>query len=355
MTRVGELEHEYLGYSIEVAGFTEVRRLATRVDIWLPATNKENDDPQVSLIEQLSPTLKRRSRNWPDDDVEAVQRVMERGLHRVRGAILLDRVQELAGATFTIPGAEQFAQRSEEYLRALVLNAFKRVFKHDPREGIDIDFDHIGVALMEGIETKDVEYILGRLKGDGLIEAGAAGRQHGCARYMPTPAGLTAADQLIVDRNAPGLLLEETIVRVENTLNKHKPELTESLRRQSIRVAEARDMSEHEVGEVAQACEQIIWDFLDMDVLWDGIEEERPARQATRDRVRLLVKSKVPSETEQDLLDALGQYVPEWFGRLEQFIHKHRHLSGESERGHAKRFVVYTYMLLGDLIEVLGL
>ncbi len=64
MARVGESEHEYLGYSIEVVGFTELRKLAARVDIWLPATNKENDDPQIFFIEELSATLKRRSRDW---------------------------------------------------------------------------------------------------------------------------------------------------------------------------------------------------------------------------------------------------------------------------------------------------
>ncbi len=352
--KVTELQAEYLGHEIEVEGFSELRRLAARVDIWPPGSSKTQDDPQI-FIEQLSSTLKRRSPDWPDDDVEAVERVMERGLHRARGAILLGRVQELAGATFTIQGAHNFADRSEQYLRSVVLQGFKRAFEHDSSQGGRIDFDDVGVALMEDVEPKRIENILARLHGDGLIEMAGIRQDHGYRFYKSTPAGLDEADRVAVPARAPGLLLEETVARVESVLSRHKPDLAEALRRQSIRVAEAQELGDHEVGEVAQACEQIIWDFLDLDVLWEGVSEKRPPKNNTRDRVRLLVRSRVPSETERDLIEALELYVAGWFGRLEQFIHQHRHLPGESERGHAKRFVVYTYLLLGDLIEVLGL
>ncbi|HEU4759278.1 MAG TPA: hypothetical protein VFT91_04775, partial [Dehalococcoidia bacterium] len=305
-------------------------------------------------IEQLSPTLKRRSHDWPDDDVEAVERVMEKALHRARGAILLDRVQELAGVTFNIQVADNFADRSEVYLRGVVLNAFKRVCKQEPWQQGRIDFDDIGIALMEDVRPEEVDYILARLQGDGLVEMAGVRQEPGYRFYKPTPAGLAEADRLAIPERAPGLLLEEIIAGVESTLTTHKPELAESLRRQSLRVAEAREMDEHEVGEVAQACEQIIWDFLDLDVFWEGVSEGRPPRNNTRDRVRLLLRATAPSETERDLIQALEQYIVGWFGQLEQFVHRHRHLPGQSERAHAKRMVVYTYMFLGDLIEVLG-
>jgi hypothetical protein len=355
MARVGESEHEYLGYSIEVAGFTESRGLVARVHIWPPGTSTEDDDTQVSFFEKLSPIVKRRSRDWPDEDAEAVQQVVERALHRARGAILLDRVEELAGATFTIPGAEEFAERSNEYVRRLVLTALERALRAEPGSYGHVPFDDIGLCLMEDIDPRQMQYVLQRLERARLIEAWAAGGPAGNRRICATDAGLEAADKLIVERNAPGLLLEETIARVENILNRHKPELTVSLRRQAIRVAEAREMDEHEVGEVAHACEQIIWDALDLDAFWEGIAGARPAREKTRDRLRLILKARVPSETEQELLEGLEQYVVGWFGPLEQFIHKHRKLPKESDRAHGRRIVVYTYMLLGDLMELFGL
>lgn len=355
MTQVAELEHEYVGCPIEVIGFTEPRKLAARVDIWPPGTRKEDDDAQVFFIEQLSATVKRRSRDWPDDNVQAVQQVMDRALHRARGAILLDRVEGLAGATFTIPGSENFAQRSEEFLRGLVLNAFKRAFEHDSSQGGRIDFDDVGVALMEDVDPKRMEYILARLQGDGLIAMAGVRQEAGHRYYKPTPAGLTEADRLSQPGDATGLLVEETVATVERILNKYRPEVTESLRRQAVRVAEAREMDEHEVGEVAHACEQIIWDALDLDAFWEGIADARPAREKTRDRLRLILKARVPSGTEQELLEGLEQYVVGWFGPLEQFIHKHRKLPKESDRAHGRRIVVYTYMLLGDLMELCGL
>lgn len=352
--KVAELQAEYLGHEIEVEGFSELNRLAARVDIWPPGSSKAQDDPQI-FIEQLSPTLKRRSPDWPDDDVEAVARVMERGLHRVRGAILLGRVQELTGATFTIQGEHNYADQSEQYLRSVVLQGFKRAFENNSSQRGRIDFDDVGVALMEDVEPKRIENILARLHGDGLIEMAGIRQDPGYRFYKSTPAGLTEADRVAAPARAPGLLLEETVARVESVLSRHKPDLAEALRRQSIRVTEAQELGDHEVGEVAQACEQVIWDFLDLDVLWENVLEERPPRGSTRDRLRLLLTARAPSKTEAELLEGLHQYVVGWFGPLEQFIHQHRHLPGESERGHAKRFVVYTYMLLGDLIEVLGL
>ncbi len=348
-------DEEYLGYRIGIEGFSELEGICARVDIWTAQQDANRDDPSASFIERLPSLVQRRSESWDRNDELALPQVMERALHRVRGAILLGRLAEVNEGRFLVSLEVNYAQRSDEYLRSLILNAFKRVFRHDPAQQGVIDFDDIGVALLEDIDPKAIEYILERLQGERLIEVAGLGHKPGARPYQPTPAGLAQADQLSVPERAPGLLLEEIVARVERTLNKLKPEVAESLRRQSVRVAEARELDEHEVGEVAQACEQIIWDFLDLDVLWEGVAEERPPKGNTRDRVRLLVRSKAPSETEQDLVEALEQYVAGWFGRLEQFIHKHRHLPQESERSHAKRFVVYTYLLIGDLIEVLGL
>jgi len=348
------LEQDYEGFKIGIEGFKKIEGLRAHVDSWFPGQDTLSDDP-VSFTEELPRMVRRRSSQWPSDDNESIRLLMDRALHRVRGAILLGRVEELAGATFTIPGAEKFAQRSDEYLRALVLGGLKRVFRRDPMHRGRAEIDDIGIGLVENIPAEDVVFILERMAVAGEVKSWVQGHGPGHRFYMPTDEGLREAERIAIPARAPGLLLEETVAAVERSLHKYSPELADALLRQSTRVTEAAEMGEHEVGEVAQACEQVVWDFLDLDVLWEDVDEQRPPRNNTRDRVRLLVRQRSPSETEGDLIEALEQYVAGWFGRLEQFIHQHRHLPGESERPHAKRIVLYTYMMLGDLITLLGL
>jgi len=347
-----ESEQEYLGYTIHLLGVTpgDFPGLAAVVTI------KGSGGQQVCrFTELLDRQLQGGAEGWPEDDEQATQQLMERALHRARGTILLDRLGDIDTRRHNVSQGDGSAQRSDDYLRALILDAFKRGFRHNPALRGRIQFDDIGVALVEEVDRRDVEYCLERLVLDGLIKSWSLGHEPGARLYMPTAAGLTEADRLSVPSQAPGFLLEETVAKVESCLNKYQPELVDSLRRQSVRIAETKELGEHEVGEIAQACEQIIQDYRDLDVLWGSIGGERPPKGNTRDRLRSILKARVPSDTESDLLEALEAYVVGWFGRLEKFVHKHRHLPGESDRRQAKRCVIYTYLLLADLSELLDL
>ncbi len=349
MTLISRKDEEYLGYRILVLGGYDVLFLVAHVKV---------TDPRQQLVcrfeERLDDVLLGLA-EWPADRAEATNLLVKRAFHRARGAILLDRLRDLNGARLAVPEEDSYARRSREYIQRVVLVALERVIRLGPHSYGHVFFDDLGICLLEDIDPKEMDYVLERLRREHLVEHWAMGDERGNRTLRATDAGLLAADRLIVERNAPGFLVEETVAKVESTLNKYKPELVESLRRQSLRIAEARELSEHEVGEIAQACEQVIWDFLDLDVLWEGIAEERPAKDRTRDRLRRILKARASSETEAELLEALEQYVAGWFGPLQQFIHKHRHLPGESDRRHAKRCVVYTYLLLSDVLEVLGL
>jgi len=339
---------EYLGYRIRVHAYRGDNLFAT---VYI----EHAEGAKIRFSEHLDWFVKAMSRGWPDDDEAAANQLMEQAFHRVRGAILLDGLHELNEAHVWVPQEPRYAERSDDYIRRVVLSALRRVLELTPQKHGHVPFDDIGVCLLEDIEPTRLDYILERLDKSALIEYWAYGADPGDRTLRATAQGLAEADKLGEETKAPGLLVEETVATVEAVLNKHKPELVEQLRRQSLRIAESRELSEHEVGEIAQACEQIIWDFLDLDVLWAGVAEERPERQKTRDRLRLILKARAPSDTETSLLEALEQYLVGWFGPLEVFVHKHRHLPGESERRHAKRLVTYTYLLLADLSELLGL
>jgi len=348
------LEGDYLGHRIEVEGFDELSGLAARIDLSRPDQNPEQDDP-LSFLERLDFTVRRRSPAWPDDDAAALQKVMERGLHRARGAVLLDRVDELRGE-FKFEMSPSYANRSEDYLRSVVLRAFKRVYRSNPGLGGRIDFDDIGIALMEGVNPLEVEYALSRLAGDRLIKSFASPHEPGARLYMPTAEGLTSADQAQRDEGMPAILLEESIALVELRLNRIAPELVDHLRGLVARIAASDDMTEIEVRETAQACHHVLVEFMDLDMLWEGVATaERPAKELTRERLRTILKARVPSDTEQEMLAALEQYLVGWVAKFGDFVQKYRHVAPDTNRQQARRAVLYTYLLLADLTVLLNL
>ena len=345
-------EERYLGHAIELLGvrpgdFSGLAAVATIADAGGRRISR--------FTELLDGVLQGGANGWPEDDEQATRQLMERAFHRARGAILLDRLQELDNSKFHVPQQTRYAERSRDHISRLVLLALENVIHLRPRSYGHEPFDDTGICLLEQVDPKEMDYALARLHRAGLIEPWAAAGDPGNRRLRATDAGLLAADKLSTETRAPGFLLEETVANLERTLGKYKPVLVEKLREQSVRVAEARELGQHDVGEIAHSCEQIIQDYLDLDVLWEGVDQERPPKGSTRDRLRMILKARSPSETERDLLEALDTYVVGWFGRLEQFVHKYRHLPGESDRRHAKRCIVYTYLLLADLTELLDL
>lgn len=294
---------------------------------------------------------------WPSDDKSAVEAVIERAHHRARGAILLGRLDEFNNREFRVPEAPNYADRSDDYIRRLVLVALDDIQRVEPsKQGMEM-FDDLGVCLFEDIDPRRMEYVLSRLEQDRLTEQWVPHSQPGNRSIRATAAGLRAADKLRELSLGSSLLMEETIASVERVVERYSQAITFRLREISKRVYEAKVLSHSDVGEIAQALDLVVQDFLDMPTLWDGIQGERPSRDQTRDRISLLLKAREGSETEQELVAALGDYLFGWLRSLDKFVNKHRHPTNieQSSRLHAKRLLLYTYLLLADLIEVLPL
>jgi hypothetical protein len=345
------VDSEYLGSSITVRGGMDGRLLADVAGVGVKDATNELVCRFAEIVSPVSPP-----RGWPDSQGELTERLVEHAWHRARGAILLNRLSELDGQRIELPRDHRFAERSDDHLHRVVLGAFKREMERDPWQGGRLDFDDIGVARMEDVDPKRVEYLLARLQGAGLIKPFAMGHEAGHRFYMVTPEGLNMADKLADDTKAPGVLVEETVAEVERALSKHAPHLADRLPTTSLKVAEAHAMTHIEVGEIAQSCDLLLQDFLDLPALWGGIRADKPPKDRTRDRLSILLKARVESETEQDFLpayDNLFVWLKEWDG----FVNKHRHTTGpeHSERRHAKRLVLHTYLLVGDLIDLLRL
>ena len=344
-------QESYLGYGILIEGFPprDFPGLVARVEII-----DEREQSVCAFLEYLDRLIQRRG-EWPEDKDQAAEQLMDRAFHRARGAILLDRIAELDGQKFYVQQNETYAQRSRDYISRTVLSALENVIHRAPSSSGHVPFDDAGVCLLEDLDPNELDYALVRLERAGLVEYWAMGDARGNRTLRATDLGLLQADKLSNETRAPGFLLEESIAQLERGLGKQNHLLVDKLRGLAVRVAESRELDQHDVGEIAQACQLVIQDFLDLQVLWDGVAENRPEKGKTRDRLRILLKARVPSETEQEMLDALQEYVGGWFGRLETFVHKYRHPPDDSERRHAKRCVLYTYLLLADLTELLGL
>lgn len=307
------------------------------------------------MFAELLDRLLQRRAGWPEDKAEAAEQLMDRAFHRARGAILLDRIEELNEQRFPVQPDVTYARRSRQYISRLVLRALENIIHLAPNSDGRVHLDDVGICLLEGVDPHEFEYALTRLQGDGLVEGWSIGDKPGSRTLRATNDGLRAADKVSAEERAPSFLVEELIAECERRISRHSPRLVEKLRELSVRVMEARELSEHDVGEVAHSCELVIQDFLDLDVLWEGIDEQRPAKEKTRNRLRAVLAGKCRSDTEQDLLEALEEHVVGWFIPFETFVHKHRHRPEGSDRRHAERCLVYTYMLIGDFSDLLGL
>src|SRR5438876_2329382 len=292
----------------------------------------------------------------PDNEEGAKQWLSSRAYHRARGAILLGQVAEVNRARYIFSPDSRFANRTDESLRREILGAFQRAYQREPMERGRVVFDDIGVALIENVDPTRVEYVLERLDGDGLIKSFAQGHERGARLYMPTPEGMTVADRLADDTKAPGALVEETVAEVERVLGRHAPELADRLRSLALQVTKAPELSHADASDIAHNCYQIIQDFLDLDVLWEGVSTSRPARKQTRDRLSIILNARSGSETEQALLPEFVTLF-DWLRDWDKFVHKYRHPDAPaySERRHAKRLVLHTYLLLSDISELLSL
>ncbi len=140
----GVLVHRRHGYEIERHNFQEVL------------------DPVLQSI---------GGSGWPADDKAAVEALIERAYHRARGSLLLRRLDELDNREFRVPEAPNYADRSDDYIRKLVLVTLDDVARATAGGRGFESFDDWGVCLVENIDPLRMTYVVNRLEGDGLVKS----------------------------------------------------------------------------------------------------------------------------------------------------------------------------------------
>jgi hypothetical protein len=309
---------------------------------------------RIKFIEEQDPVY--QSTIGPDNDRAAVDALIERVVHRARGAIALGRVDELRERRFQVLEPPSYVERSDDYIRRRVLIALDNIARASAGgRRLFVGLDDIGICLFENIDPKHMAYVLMRLEREGLIKSFSDQQKPGNQPLEATAAGLREADALRGISSGPGLLMEETIALAESMLDRYSPAIAERLREITKRIYESRELSHADVGEIAQALDLAIQDFVDIDAFWEGVSETRPSRELTRDRLSMII-ARGDSKTEKELIIAHLDYLFAWLGPLDKFVNKHRHPDPAfSNRFHAKRMLLYSYMLMADVIELLGL
>lgn len=114
-----------------------------------------------------------------------------------------------------------------------------------------------------------------------------------------------------------------------------------------------------EYSQIAFACRGILQDFTDAifkpEYLRDG--EDQPTHEETKNKLRLVLRERLAKGKERETNAALARvdYLNSYFDELTSYIQKQVHPKAfEPTADDANRCVIYTYLIIWDVIQLLG-
>jgi len=113
-----------------------------------------------------------------------------------------------------------------------------------------------------------------------------------------------------------------------------------------------------EWSQIAFSCRDIMQDFTDAIFKKEYVREGEliPTREQTKNKVHYALRSKLQGKKEREfkLIKAQIDYLNAYFGRLTDYIQKQTHPKGfKVEKEDANRCVIYTYLVIGDLLKLM--
>ena len=146
-------------------------------------------------------------------------------------------------------------------------------------------------------------------------------------------------------------IFKDTKKYVDEKISELNPELLEDLLR-NYKDLEKVD-STNSASKVAFSCRQILEDFTDiiLNVEYLGEGVEKPVKSKTINKVKLLL-SPIKSKTDKDLIESQINY----FVCFNDFIQKNVHPESYSlYKEDANRCIIYTYLIIGDILKKLDI
>jgi len=163
---------------------------------------------------------------------------------------------------------------------------------------------------------------------------------------------LEFVNQIVVELQFGGILsdiFEKTRQFVDTKLSSICPEVLQNL----VHTYKAflASKASHDWKKIAFACRDILQDFTDSiySPAFLPIGEMAPTREQTKNKVRYALMAKLGSSKGEER--KLVEVQIDYFDRLTDYINKHVHRQSSEEA--ANRCVIYTYLIIGDILKLL--
>ena len=151
-------------------------------------------------------------------------------------------------------------------------------------------------------------------------------------------------------------IFEETRKFVDSKLVEICPSAIEKLTKTYDDIV--RSSSSLEWSQIAFACRDILQDFTNSVYKADYIPEGEnpPTRAQTKRKLELTLRARIPKlkNTERKLIESEIDCLLSYYSRVTDLIQKYTHPVGfEVRKEDAHRCVIYTYLVIGDILKML--
>jgi hypothetical protein len=243
-------------------------------------------------------------------------------------------------------------------VRRRLLAVFEGIRQNVPKSyrtmGVDIDGLCMELGVTENEYVSAVDYLLEK---EYLKRSATFPNEHNYETVHITADGIDAYEEGMLVGPVVEELVAETREYVDGRLEQLSPKAAQKLAQTYADLVSGE--TELKWSQVAYACRDILQDFTDAicDPQFLGVQVQVPPKSRTRNKIQAALDARIPKvgATERDLLEAIAEYIDRYFDKLNNYIQKHVHPSRQDQVGAeaAKRCVIYTYLLIADLLSLL--
>lgn len=285
--------------------------------------------------------------------------VKELTLKRARAIIDLRTFEpgETIERSLYVPPECETEEISDRELRRTLLRVLHTIRREHPQSYRNAGVDQDGLCLELGISEKTYFYNIDYLCEKKLVEKFTKDPRTS-SRIFITHEGIDAYERGLLVGPVVEELVAETREFVDSKLQRLCPTAAGKLAQTYADIVEGD--TELRLSQVAYACRQILEDFTDAicDPEFLGIEIELPPKSKTKNKIQAALRARIPKvgKTERELMEALAAYVDNYFDRLNEYIQKcvHPGRRAQVKAESAKRCLIYTYLLIADVISLLS-
>jgi len=285
--------------------------------------------------------------------------VKELTLKRARAIIDLRTFEpgETIERSLYVPPECETEEISDRELRRTLLRVLHTIRREHPQSYRNAGVDQDGLCMELGISEKTYFYNIDYLCEKKLVEKFTKDPRTS-SRIFITHEGIDAYERGLLVGPVVEELVAETREFVDSKLQGLCPKAAQKL------VQTYADMVEGDTelrwSQVAYACREILKDFTDAicDPQFLGAEIDLPDRSKTKNKIRAALEARIPKvgKTEAKLFESLAGYIDDYFDKLNDYIQKQVHPGRRTqvESESAKRCLIYTYLLIADVLSMLS-